>query len=267
MSLPQKKLTTKSQSTPKRVKKTNVKRPASKIQDKASPKSLKTGSRALALPAPDERGHRHALLNVSSFSQVMEVGPLLKEVSNKHGANLLESLRHHGGDLLVAGFTGAAMIIEAGTYTVRFSEKGAKLLKAKELKLMTDKAGGQLAVLVDGSNRTREQARSLTRLAKSPRFIANIGTLVVSAAHIISGQDLAKKLDKLSEKVDFLIEGRRIDQIAKIEGVYRQAKEILLLPQSHENQRDLHRLGRDLFEVRSAWRQEDVVPLEISAKG
>jgi hypothetical protein len=263
MSLLKTKFATKPRSNTSRVKKIKTKKPASKIQAKASPKSLKTGGRALALPVLDERGHRHALLNVSSFSQVMEVGPLLKEVSNKHGANLLESLRPHGGDLLVAGFTGAAMIIEAGTYTVRFSEKGAKLLKAKELKLMTDKAGGQLAVLVDGSNRTREQARLLTRLAKSPRFIANIGTLVVSAAHIISGQDLAKKLDKLSEKVDFLIEGRRIDQIAKIEGVYRQAKEILLLTQ---NQRDIHRLGRDLFEVRSAWRQEMLFHLKSAPK-
>ena len=155
MSLLKTKFATKPRSNTSRVKKINTKQPASKIQAKASPKSLKTGGRALVLPVPDERGHRHALLNVSSFSQVMEVGPLLKEVSNNHGANLLESLRPHGGDLLVAGFTGAAMIIEAGTYTVRFSEKGAKLLKAKELKLMTDKAGGQLAVLVDGSNRTR----------------------------------------------------------------------------------------------------------------
>ena len=266
MSLPKTKFATKPRSNTIRVKKINTKQPASKIQAKASPKKLETVGRALALPVPDERGHFHALLNVSSFSQVMEVGPLLKEVSNKHGANLLESLRPHGGDLLVAGFTGAAMIIEAGTYTVRFSEKGAKLLKAKELKLMTDKARGQLAILVDGSNRTREQARLLTRLAKSPRFIANIGTLVVSAAHIISGQDLAKKLDKLSEKVDFLIEGRRIDQIAKIEGVYRQAKEILHLPQGHENQRDIHRLGRDLFEVRSAWRQEMMFHLKSAPK-
>ncbi len=44
----------------------------------------------------------------------------------------------------------------------------------------------------------------------------------------------------------------------KIFGVYHQAKEILHLEQSEGTRWELHQLGRELFEVRSAWRREIV---------
>lgn len=64
-------------------------------------------------------------------------------------------------------------------------------------------------------------------LSTSTRVAANLTMAVITVAHIISGADLAKKLNKLDSKVDFLVAAHRIDQLARIEGVYRQAKEIL----------------------------------------
>ncbi len=79
---------------------------------------------------------------------------------------------------------------------------------------------------------------------------------VVTVAHVVSGADLAKKLNKLDAKVDFLVAAHRIDQLARIEGVYRQARELQHMEQNDQTRWELHRLGRELFEIRSAWRRE-----------
>lgn len=208
---------------------------------------------------------RQALMNVS-FVEAMQAGPLLGEVSKQEHANLLTTLASHSGDLMATALNGASVVMENGSYAVRFTEAGAKLLNAQELKFLTDTAGKRLPTLVQASGQITENARIIGPLAKGTRIAANLSIAVVTAAHIISGADVCKKLNKLGEKVDFLVAAHRIDQLARIEAVYRQAKEILHLPQTDQTRMELHRLGRDLYEVRSAWRQEILFNLNTTQK-
>ena len=187
-----------------------------------------------------------------SFTDAMRVIPLLSKVSKQAQFTLRGHLVSHGCDVLAGALGGASIIMNRGTMVVRFSEKGTKLLGAKELVLMK----GGVPTLVDASGRIVENARLLGPLATSTRIAANLWMAAVTVAHIISGADIAKNINKLDAKVDFLVAGRRINQLARIEGVYRQACEILHLEQNSYTQWELHRMGRELFEVRSEWRRE-----------
>jgi hypothetical protein len=170
--------------------------------------------------------------------------------------DLVKHIASHGGDVLASAFSGATLVMDKGTFVAKFSKEGRKLLKAKELRFMKDAAGNRLPTLVGSANKAAENARLLGPLAKGTRIAANLTVAAVTVAHIISGADIAKKINKLDAKVDFLVAAHRINQLARIEGVYRQAKEILHMEQTDQTRWELHRLGRELFEVRSAWRRE-----------
>lgn len=186
-----------------------------------------------------------------TFDEAMQVNPLLKQLGTQVQLDLVKHIASHGGDLLASALTGAAIVAERGTVVVRFSADSAKLLKAKELRFM-----GKVPTLINKAGKTVENAKLTGPLTTGSRVAANLTMAVLTAAHVISGADLAKKLNKLDSKVDFLVAAHRLDQMARIEGVYRQAKEILHLEQTDHTRWELHRLGRELFEVRSAWRRE-----------
>lgn len=193
-----------------------------------------------------------AAITEVSFDDAMRITPLLSQVSKQAQFSLRSHLVSHGCDVLAGALAGASLCFRRGAMVVRFSEKGRMMLNAGQLTMMK----GGLPTLVDASGRVVEQARRLGPLATSTRIAANLWMAAVTIAHIISGADIAKKINKLDAKVDFLVAGRRIDQLARIEGVYRQAREILHLEQNSYTQWELQRLGRELFEVRSVWRRE-----------
>lgn len=182
--------------------------------------------------------------------------PLVRAIGESQQASMIDFLKNNGGDLLALGFNGAQMIVEHGQVVVRFTPQATRLLKANELRFMVDKFGKRLATLVGKSGKTVQNARLVGPLSKGTAIASNLVVAVVTAAHIISGADLAKKLKSVGKNVDFLVAAHRIDQLARVEGVYRQAKEILYLRQTDQARWELHQLGRELFEVRSAWRRE-----------
>lgn len=186
-----------------------------------------------------------------SFDEAMQINPLLEQLGKQVQFDLAKHIASHGGGVLANAVAGAAIIAERGTVVVKFSAEGAKLLKAKELRFM-----GKFPTLVNKAGRTVENAKISGPLTTGSRVAANLTMAVITVAHVISGADLAKKLNKLDSKVDFLVAAHRIDQLARIEGVYRQAKQILNMEQNDHTRWELHRMGRELFEVRSAWRRE-----------
>ncbi len=82
--------------------------------------------------------------------------------------------------------------------------------------------GGNLPVLQDvDTGRTFEIMRgSSTKLLKA----AEVSSLVVSAAHVISGMDLARQLGEVNRKLDKLLRLRKVDQLAHLERIYAFAK-------------------------------------------
>jgi hypothetical protein len=93
--------------------------------------------------------------------------------------------------------------------------------------------------------------------------LANVVGAVVAIANIVSAYDQVKRLENIEKKIDFLIQARRWDQLAKIESIYYQAKEIMARPDfGREEQRELHSLCLALRELRIAWRHEFEYKLE-----
>ena len=254
-----------------RPTKTAAKRTNSKRSPQPDPKAQKTVNKKTKVLSPEPTRAEDEAVIISepafltqaktaicevSFDDAMRITPLLGKVGLREQSNSCAHLASHGCDVLAAALAGATLVIEKGTYIARFSKEGMKLLNAKELKFMKDAAGNRLPTLVGSANKAAENARLLGPLAKGTRIAANLTVAAVTIAHIVSGADIAKKINKLDAKVDLLVAGRRIDQLARIEGVYRQAREILHLEQNSYTQWELHRMGRELFEVRSAWRRE-----------
>jgi hypothetical protein len=136
-----------------------------------------------------------------------------------------------------------------------FTKRGMRLYKSGEAVIpMAKDAGGALPILSDsGTGRFIEMAKG-RRI--DPAKFAQISSIVVSVAHVISGLDVVRRLDVLDRNMDLLIAGREIDQKAKLESIYQMAKERLSGSISSRDQEDLLRWRKDLYELRSVWREE-----------
>lgn len=196
-----------------------------------------------------------AILSIP-FCEAINTTPLLHEVGRHAQFMWSQHIASHGGAVLSKALTDARIVIERGVISVQFSAQGTKLMRANVLKLMPRNAGLPVPVLVNSSGKIVEQGKVLGPLATGSRIAANVSIAVITTAHIISGADLAQKINKLDSKVEFLVAAHRIDQLARIEGIYCQARELLSMEQTDAIKAELHRLGRELFEIRSAWRRE-----------
>jgi len=227
--------------TPKAAKKKNPLR--KRASRKSTPPKLQLALR------------EHPLLTVK-YEEALQIRPLLQKMGEDSHAGLVSVVAAHGGDGLAFALQGASLAMNNGAFVAKFSAEAARLFKAGELRLLMDVSGKRLPTLVGASGKTVANARLLGPLAKGTTIAANIATAAITVAHIVSGIDLAKKMDRLNGKVDFLVAGRRIDQLSRLEGVYRHAKELLHGGVDDYSQKELHRLGRELFEIRSSWRGE-----------
>lgn len=235
---------------------------ASKKPKKSPAAVRKTNKRAIASLSKQSKPNgyeieirQHPFLLVR-YEEALQVRPLLTKLGEESHTRLVDSIAAHGGDSLALALQGASITVNRGVVVAKFSADATRALKVKELRFMVDSSGKHLPTLVGASGKTVENARLLGPLAKGTRIAANLAAAAITAAHIISGIDLAKKMDRLNGKVDFLIAGRRIDQLSRLEGVYCHARELLHGEADDYSQKELHRLGRELFEVRSAWRGE-----------
>jgi hypothetical protein len=138
---------------------------------------------------------------------------------------------------------------------VEFSKAGQRLLKAKELRIPLS-GGKQLPKLIDASGKYVESAKEISKIAKAGTKLANVAAIVVSAAHMISGADISARLKEVDRKLDFLIAARSLEQTARLESVFLQAREIIHLYDGDKRSEKLHDLNRILFETRSTWRRE-----------
>ncbi len=193
-----------------------------------------------------------ATLTQLTWKQVMEVSPVLEGTSEHARKVFLAALANNAGKGLALALETASVISSNGTLVVEFAESARAL---RGVKLMVDQAGRQLPTLIrDG--KTVANARVVGGAAQLTNTVAAAAGATVVVAHMISGADNARKLQQANQKLDFLIVARRLDQCARMEAVFRQAKELLALPDSPETHRELHRMGMVLHELRASWRNE-----------
>ncbi len=189
-------------------------------------------------------------LSKLTWDEAMELSPVLDGASKTARRQFLNAVANQAGNGVAAALQSANLMVNGGKMLVEFEQK------SQALRFMS-KMGRDLAIQVSkNSGRTAEVGKLATKgAAFTSAATATVGAVVI-VAHMISAADNAKKLREANQKLDFLILARRIDQCAKMEAVFRQAKELLSLPDSPENRRELHRLGLNLHELRAAWRAE-----------
>jgi hypothetical protein len=79
---------------------------------------------------------------------------------------------------------------------------------------------------------------------------------------MISGADISARLKEVDRKLNFLIAARGLEQTARLESAFMQAREIMHIYQGEKRREKLHDLNRSLFETRSIWRREIQYHLE-----
>ena len=198
-----------------------------------------------------------------TFEQALEVQPLLEATARAAQKSVDNAVAAHAGDAAGIVINSFQVIAANREIVVEFTEAGRKLKKAGVLKLVRDGSNRLLPKLKNAKGKFVETARLSNGAAKAMRIGTAIGTIALSAAHLVTGADLAKKLRRVEGKLDFLVAARRISQLSRLEAVFRQARELAHLPSTAATRWELHRLGRELFELRAEWRRELVHRLEI----
>jgi hypothetical protein len=136
-----------------------------------------------------------------------------------------------------------------------FTKRGMRLYKSGDAVIpMAKDAAGPLPILSDSHTGRFVELAKGRRI--DPAKFAQISSIVISVAHVISGMDVVRRLDVLNRKMDVLIVGREIDQKAELESIYQMAKERLSGSISSRDQDELLRWRKDLYELRSVWREE-----------
>lgn len=196
----------------------------------------------------------HACLKGLTWDDVMQVSPVLNGASEHAKREFLRLLTNNVGGATALAMQSANLFMNSGRLIVEFSKGGHHVLKTAGRIMQS--AGRDLPILLTANGKTLEIARIAGTGAQLASTATAVTGMVVLVAHMISGADNAQKLNEANKKLDFLIAARRIDQCARMEAVFRQAKELMALPWEPEIQRDLHRLGIILHELRAAWRAE-----------
>ena len=126
-------------------------------------------------------------------------------------------------------------------------------------RIMQDKLGRQIPKLVDGKTGRILQIGRVTKGAKAVRLVASAALVIVEASHAVSAHDNAKRLKLIEKDVATLVHAHRSELKARLEAIYRYAREIAgpgCAKLSRSDQNELGRLCLDLMQLRAQWREE-----------
>lgn len=141
-------------------------------------------------------------------------------------------------------------------FICQFSPEASRLYGAGSLELVRESSSGRvLAQLRDHNGRFVEHAEVVGQVGACAR---QAWSILVSAAHIISGIDISKRLGRVEKKLSELIVGRRIDQMAELEEIYAYARSVLSRRPDSHTIATLSELRFRLFGLRCRWREEIV---------
>ncbi len=162
-------------------------------------------------------------------------------------------------NIVVEGVSTAAT---KGEIIYKFSEHAMELYRRGEATIAVHAETNKfLPLMQDSSGKILEQAKGT--LAAAPQ-LAQVLSLVVSAAHLIAGHDLSQRVKKLQKSVDFLIAGRTIDKKARLDRYFIQARGELAKPITELRQSRLSDISYSLAQLRMEWRGEIEALIEVS---
>lgn len=168
-----------------------------------------------------------------------------------------EQLKLGGGDGIVVTINALRLKPSGLEMIFRASKNGQSLLDKGLAVLTHDKISGQLLpVLKDvKTGKIIEQLKGAP-LATTASRLAALSAVVVGAAHIVAGADIANRLKRVEKKINLLLALRRIDQEAKLERIFTSARELASGSMSPFKRSEMWRLRGELRELRLTWRRE-----------
>jgi hypothetical protein len=189
-----------------------------------------------------------------SFEEAFETHALASAISDFGRESVAVGL---GIDAANVGLQALSLVERGGqlVMAVEFTEAGTGALNAGSayiplhgrsnslLPMLADKETGQFLEIAKG--------KSLHLLK-----LAEVSALVVSAAHIIAGMDVVKRLDKVDRKLEELLAGRVIDQRAKLKRIYLMAGELLAGVLTDGDRSQLRGYRAELLDLRLGWQGE-----------
>ncbi|MCG7490911.1 SEC-C domain-containing protein [Vibrio sp. Of14-4] len=186
------------------------------------------------------------------FDQAISVYPLVVELKDMAVQELNRKIHEsvpEAANLIIQGLDFTA---KRNAIVFEISKDGKKMLDSGKAILSFDKSGKLLPHIKSSeTGKIIEQFRG----AKFPLAskLASLSTIIVSAAHIVSGADISRKLDRIQEGVSFLVAARKIDQMADLRSIYENIRELLSLEKTREVERDLKKEIRHLSKLRYTW--------------
>lgn len=172
-------------------------------------------------------------------------------------ASLARVLASSTADGVVVTIQSVRLLKQGAEMIVSASASGRELLREGRAVIPFHTASGaRLPLLTDvRTGKIVEQLKEMPVSTLTSK-LASISSVVVGAAHLVAGADLAKRLSRVESKLDLLLASRRIDQIARLERIYISARELGSREMDRERRLEMWRLRGELRELRSAWRQE-----------
>jgi|GEM_PF-4945590 len=185
-----------------------------------------------------------------SFSDALDYNTAGHKISNGLMEGLTQML---GSDLVLVGLEVINLKERSKYFLAKYPEHATAIKKAKEATEMTTAAGEKLAVLKDSSS---GQIIALGRTADPSVLlkIAEVGTVIVNASHLISNWDNAKKIKLINQKLDHIILHFKNQQISELEAGFETIKEYCY--SKNRSQAYLIELKFNLKRLRSQWMRE-----------
>jgi hypothetical protein len=166
------------------------------------------------------------------------------------------TLAARSGDGIAVTVSGISLWQSFVTMTVSASKNGQALLDDGGAAIARHSSGKALPLLRDAKTGQWVEVMKEAKGAKAMARLASLSTVLVGAAHIVSGADIAKRLKEVDAKINLLLAYRRIDEMSALERIYTSARELSAAPMSPEKSWELWRLRGELRELRIRWRRE-----------
>lgn len=200
-----------------------------------------------------------------TFQESLDLERFAEASATSATTSLTRLLADHTADGIVVAIQSVRLTQQGAEMIVSASAAGRQLLREGKAVIPFHRVtGARLPLLTDvQTGKIIEHLKEMPVSAVTSK-LASISSMVVGAAHLVAGADLAKRLSRLESKLDFMLTARRIDQFATLERVYVSARELALREMDRDRRLEMWRLRGELRELRSAWRQEFRLKLERS---
>ena len=216
----------------------------------------KSESSELSVSQLDVRDQANSKEETDLASKAVEVSPFrrlryeealdMSVFSEALTESVLASINGHLARSSGFALESLKLITEQGEIRFSLSQQGQEQLSKGTAKLVHHKKTGKILPTIQNNRGNYvEQFKGVP--PSTANKLLKVGTLVVSASHVISGMDVAKKLDGVKADTEFLIAVRKIDQEADLETIFLTTREALDLdPKTRERilERNYYKISR-----------------------